>query len=71
MVPNSFRERTRGYLQMTKRNRILLALTGVSGGLLATVICMRFGLSPRVASIIGGALAAAVAAIAVTRGAAR
>jgi hypothetical protein len=40
---------------------------GISGGLLLTAMAMRFGASPRTASMMGGALAAAVAAVMVVK----
>ncbi len=53
---------------MKKKERILMIATGVSAGWLVTVVAMRFTVSPKVASIMGGAVAAAFAAVAMTRG---
>ena len=50
-----------------KKSLMLPLLMALSCALLVTVVTMRFGLSPRVASILGGAIGAAIAAVAVTR----
>jgi hypothetical protein len=47
---------------MAERKLALPIAMGFSGGLLVTVVAMRFGASPRFASILGGAVAAAAAA---------
>ena len=53
---------------MQMRERMLMVGIGISAGLLVTVIAMRFTVTPKTASIMGGAVAAAIAAVAVTRG---
>ena len=50
-----------------KKSLVMPLLMSLSCALLVTVIAMRVGVSNRVASILGGAVGAAIAAVAVTR----
>ena len=50
-----------------KKKIVLPVLMAISCALLVTVVTMRFGMAPRMASILGGAVGAAIAAVAVTR----
>ena len=47
---------------MSQKKIALPIAMGLSGGLLVTVVAMRFGATPKFASIMGGAVAAAAAA---------